>query len=148
MKIGELAAASGVSAKMIRHYEAVGLIAAGTRHANNYRDYGPRDVHELRFIRSARDLGFSLDEICALLDLWRDRSRRSRDVQDLARRHLEEVEGRIRDLQAIAGTLRHLIGGCAGDHRPDCPILDRLAHTATPTAPDCHVPASISVAQS
>ncbi len=126
MQIGQAAEASGVTAKMIRHYETIGLISAGERRTNNYRDYDARDVHELRFIRSARDLGFSLDEIRALLGLWRDRSRMSADVRALASRHLDDIELKIRDLQRLAGTLRHLVETCHGDARPDCPILERL----------------------
>ncbi len=126
MQIGQAAEASGVSAKMIRHYESIGLISAGERRTNNYRDYDARDVHELRFIRSARDLGFSLDEIRALLGLWRDRSRMSADVRALASRHLDDIERKIRDLQGLAGTLRHLVETCHGDARPDCPILESL----------------------
>lgn len=126
MQIGSAAEASGVSAKMIRHYESIGLIASGARRINNYRDYDARDVHELRFIRSARDLGFSLHEIRGLLDLWRDRGRTSRDVHVLAARHLHDVEARIGELQAIAGTLRALLDACCGDDRPECPILEKL----------------------
>ena len=126
MQIGTAAEASGVSAKMIRHYEAIGLIANGTRRGNGYRDYGGRDIHELRFIRSARDLGFSLDEIRILLDLWRDKARSSRDVHELAARHLHEIELKITELQAMAQTLRALLKACHGDERPDCPILAGL----------------------
>lgn len=127
MQIGMAADASGVSAKMIRHYEAIGLIANGARRDNGYRDYDERDVHELRFIRSARDLGFSLEEIRALLDLWRDTSRSSRDVHALAERHLHEIEAKIAELQSMAHTLRQLLGACHGDARPECPILIGLS---------------------
>ena len=127
VQIGEAAARSGVSAKMIRHYEAIGLVASGARGSNNYRDYDARDVHELKFIRSARDLGFSLPEIARLLDLWRSKSRRSSDVRKLAASHLADIERRIAELQAIAGTLRHLVKACHGDGRPECPILEDLA---------------------
>ncbi len=126
MQIGMAATASGVSAKMIRHYEAIGLIMEGARRINGYRDYDERDIHELRFIRSARDLGFSLGEIRALLDLWRDRTRSSKHVHALAARHLTEVEAKIAELQAMAQTLRHLLQACHGDTRPDCPILQQL----------------------
>lgn len=126
MQIGEAAKASGVSAKMIRHYEAIGLIISGARRGNGYRDYDSRDTHELRFIRSARDLGFSLDEIQTLLDLWRDKNRNSRDVHDLAARHLADIDRRIIELQAMANTLRDLLAACHGDERPDCPILSGL----------------------
>lgn len=135
MQIGTAANASGVSAKMIRHYEAIGLIANGARRDNGYRDYDQRYVYELRFIRSARDLGFSLEEIRALLDLWRDRARSSRDVHALAARHLHEIEAKITELQAMANTLRELISGCHGDARPECPILDGLGGATTRVAP-------------
>jgi Cu(I)-responsive transcriptional regulator len=135
MQIGAAANASGVSAKTIRHYEAIGLIANGVRRDNGYRDYDARDVHELRFIRSARDLGFSLEEIRALLDLWRDRARSSRDVHALAARHLHEIEAKIAELQVMAKTLRQLISGCQGDARPECPILDGLDGTTIRVAP-------------
>jgi Cu(I)-responsive transcriptional regulator len=131
MQIGTAAEASGVSAKMIRHYESIGLIANGARRENGYRDYDQRDVHELRFIRSARDLGFSLEEIRALLNLWRDRARSSRDVHSLATRHLREIEAKIMELQAMAGTLRQLLGACHGDTRPECPILNELGGSKT-----------------
>lgn len=127
MQIGTAAEASGVSAKMIRHYEAIGLIPSGARRINGYRDYDSRDVHELRFIRSARDLGFSLDEIRTLLDLWRNKDRNSRDVHQLAARHLADIERKIVELQAMAATLRELLHACHGDARPDCPILAGLS---------------------
>jgi Cu(I)-responsive transcriptional regulator len=124
MRIGEAAKRSGVNAKMIRHYEAIGLLPAGLRRANDYRDYGEAEVHELRFIRRARDLGFSLAEIDDLLNLWRDKDRRSADARALAKRHLADVELRIEALRSIASTLRSLVRACQGDGRPDCPILD------------------------
>lgn len=126
MNIGEAAKASGVSAKMIRYYEATGLLREAARRGNGYRDYGSADVHELRFIRRARTLGFTTAGITALLSLWRDRSRASRDVHDLAGRHVADLEARIAEMQAVAETLRHLISACHGDDRPDCPILDDL----------------------
>lgn len=128
MQIGAAAKASGVNAKMIRHYEAIGLVRTGSRRSNNYRDYDERDVHELRFISSARDLGFSLDRIRRLLDLWRDRSRQSSEVRNLAARHLREIEVKVSELQAMARTLRALVEACRGDGRPDCPILHGLEH--------------------
>lgn len=127
MQIGAAARESGVSAKMIRHYEALGLIANGARRDNGYRDYDAHDVHELRFIRASRDLGFSLEEIRALLDLWRDRDRSSRDVHRLAGKHLAEIEAKIAELQAMAKTLRQLLSACHGDSRPECPILEGLS---------------------
>ena len=127
MNIGAAAAASGVTPKMIRHYEAIGLLRPAARRPNDYRDYGEREVHELRFIRRARRLGFSMDEIGALLALWRDRERPSREVRRIAEAHVGELEARIAEMQAIAKTLRQLMHQCHGDDRPDCPILDDLA---------------------
>ncbi len=128
MNIGEAAKASGVSAKMIRYYEATGLLRAAARRENGYRDYGRADVHELRFIRRARTLGFATAEIVALLSLWRDRSRASRDVHMLASRHVADLDARIAEMRAMTETLRHLIAACHGDDRPDCPILEDLGH--------------------
>jgi Cu(I)-responsive transcriptional regulator len=125
MTIGEAAARSGVSAKMIRHYEAVGLIEA-ERRANGYRSYGHRDVAVLRFIRHARDLAFPLEDIRLLLALWRDRSRGSSEVKRLALAHVEALEAKSAALAAVAASLRHLAQHCAGDDRPDCPILAEL----------------------
>ncbi|MBI0536388.1 Cu(I)-responsive transcriptional regulator [Roseomonas sp. KE2513] len=127
MRIGEAASASGVSAKMIRHYEAVGLLPAASRRASGYRDYGEAEVHALRFIRRARELGFSLHEIAALLALWGDRARASAEVKRLALAHVEALERKARDLSAMAATLRHLASTCHGDGRPECPILEDLA---------------------
>jgi MerR family transcriptional regulator, copper efflux regulator len=127
MNIGRAAEASGVSSKMIRHYEAIGLLRPAERRANDYRDYGEREVHELRFIRRARRLGFSTGEIGALLALWRDRRRPSREVRRIAEAHVGELEARIAEMQAMAKTLRELVHKCHGDDRPDCPILDDLA---------------------
>jgi MerR family transcriptional regulator, copper efflux regulator len=127
MKIGTAAAASGVTAKMIRHYEAIGLLRPAERRENAYRDYGERDIHELRFIRRARRLGFSIAEIEALLALWRDRARPSREVKRIAEAHIGDLEARVADMQAMANTLAKLISTCHGDDRPDCPILDDLA---------------------
>ncbi len=127
MNIGAAAAASGVTARMIRHYEAIGLLRPAQRRANDYRDYGERDVHELKFIRRGRRLGFSMDEIGVLLALWRDRARPSREVRRIAATHVAELEARIAEMQAMAKTLRELVHKCHGDDRPDCPILDDLA---------------------
>jgi MerR family gold-responsive transcriptional activator of gol and ges genes len=126
MNIGAAARASGVSAKMIRYYEQLGLIRTADRKASNYRDFSDRDVAELSFVRSARGLGFSMEEIARLLALWRDRERPSREVKAIAERHVTELERRIREMQAMADSLRHLAQACAGDDRPDCPILSRL----------------------
>ena len=126
MNIGEAAAATGVSAKMIRYYEAVGLVPPAGRSAAGYRLYGDADVHRLRFIRRARDLGFAVAEIGELLGLWNDRSRRSAEVKRLAQSHIADLEGRIARLRQMADTLQALADGCAGDQRPDCPILAGL----------------------
>ena len=127
MNIGEAAAASGVTAKMIRHYESIGLLRPAPRRENAYRDYGVRDIHELRFIGRGRRLGFSTAEIAALLALWRDRERPSREVRRIAEAHISDLELRIAEMQAMAETLRRLTRQCHGDDRPDCPILDDLA---------------------
>jgi Cu(I)-responsive transcriptional regulator len=126
MNIGEAAAASSVTAKMIRHYEAIGLLAAA-RSANGYRVYGKREVAVLRFIRHARDLGFPLEDVRRLLGLWHDRQRASAEVKTLALAHVAALETKARSLNAMADSLRHLAAHCHGDARPDCPILDDLA---------------------
>jgi Cu(I)-responsive transcriptional regulator len=126
VNIGEAAAASGVPAKMIRHYEAVGLISAA-RAANGYRVYGEREVAVLRFIRHARDLGFPLEDIRRLLALWQDRGRASAEVKRLALAHVAALEAKADSLSRMAASLRHLAAHCHGDDRPDCPILDDLA---------------------
>ena len=128
MNIGAASQASGVSAKMIRHYEAIGLLEPARRD-NSYRDYGAGDVHELRFVGRARKLGFSMPEIAALLALWRDRERPSREVRKLAAAHLADLERRIAEMQGMASTLRDLVQRCHGDGRPDCPILEGLGGT-------------------
>ena len=126
MNIGEAAQASGVSAKMIRHYESIGLFAQPVRSESGYRIYGEREVHLLRFIRHSRDLGFSLEQIRALLGLWQDRDRPSREVRALAQTHLTELETKLAELQAMKATLEQLVHSCHGDERADCPILDTL----------------------
>ncbi|MGC4253080.1 MAG: Cu(I)-responsive transcriptional regulator [Sphingobium sp.] len=126
MNIGQAAKDSGVSAKMIRYYEQTGLIPPANRTESGYRDYSDSDVHRLRFIRRARDLGFPLAEIDALLGLWRDRDRQSADVKRITAAHIEELRRRIASLEQMADTLQTLSDGCAGDHRPDCPILADL----------------------
>ena len=126
MKIGEAAAASGVSAKMIRHYEALGLIARAGRTLSGYRTYGDADVHVLQFIRRARDLGFPVKEIRTLLGLWNNRRRASADVKRLATRHVAELDAKIAALQAMRRSLLGLAEACHGDARPECPILDDL----------------------
>jgi Cu(I)-responsive transcriptional regulator len=126
VNIGDAAAASGVTAKMIRHYESIGLFSA-VRSANGYRVYGERDVAVLRFIRHARDLGFPLGDVRRLLGLWRDRNRTSAEVKTLALAHVAALETKAQSLRAMADSLRHLAAHCHGDGRPDCPILDDLA---------------------
>ena len=126
MNIGQAARAAGMSAKMIRHYEHIGLLDAAQRTDAGYRVYGERELHLLRFIRHSRDLGFSLEQIRALLGLWQDRARPSREVRALAQAHLAELEAKLAELQAMKATLQRLVHSCHGDERPDCPILDTL----------------------
>jgi Cu(I)-responsive transcriptional regulator len=128
--IGEAAEASGVSAKMIRHYEDIGLVPKAGRTVAGYRIYRDADVHVLRFIRRARDLGFTMKEIGGLLGLWKNKRRASADVKKLATRHIAELDARIAELQGMRRTLEHLVHCCHGDERPDCPILDDLAGAA------------------
>lgn len=130
MQIGEASRATGVSAKMIRHYESIGLIPAADRRDSNYRDYGAEDVHRLGFIRRARDLGFSIDEIRDLLKLWGDRRRSSRNVKKLTLDHIAELDAKIALLGEMRATLAHLAECCDGGDRPDCPIIESLAGAA------------------
>lgn len=127
MAIGQAAARSGVSARMVRHYEGLGLLPAVARTDSGYRQYTAADVHTLRFIKRARDLGFSMEEIAELVDLWHDRGRASASVKRIARKHLDELQTRIAQMQAMHNTLAHLVHCCQGDARPECPILDELA---------------------
>jgi MerR family transcriptional regulator, copper efflux regulator len=127
MNIGEAARRSSVSAKMIRYYENVGLMPAAGRKANGYRDYDETDVAALQFLRRSRDLGFSMDETRDLLTLWRDRSRPSREVKQLVERHVADLTRRIQEMKAMRDALAQLSKACAGDDRPDCPILADLA---------------------
>jgi MerR family transcriptional regulator, copper efflux regulator len=127
MNIGQAAKASGVSAKMIRYYEQIGLIPKALRTGSGYRNYSEADIHTLRFIRRARDLGFSIEQIVELLALWRDRARASGDVKAVALGHVRKLKGKIRELQAMARTLEHLAEHCHGDHRPECPIINDLS---------------------
>ncbi|NDP60924.1 MAG: Cu(I)-responsive transcriptional regulator [Oxalobacteraceae bacterium] len=130
MSIGQAATFSGVSAKMIRYYEQLGLIPQATRSEAGYRQYSPADAHSLRFIRRARDLGFSVGQITGLLALWGDRDRASADVKAMALAHVTGLKAKIAELQAMAQTLEHLANHCHGNDRPDCPILADLAEPA------------------
>lgn len=134
LNIGQAAAASGVSAKMIRHYEDVGMLPAAKRTESGYRQYGDADVQTLRFIRHSRDLGFSLTEIAELLSLWQNRRRSSRQVRELAQAHIKELDEKLKELQAMKATLEHLVHCCHGDDRPDCPIIESLADDAPPAS--------------
>lgn len=125
--IGEAARRSGVSARMVRHYEGLGLLPGVARTDSGYRQYSDADVHSLRFIKRARDLGFSMGEIAELAALWHDRQRASVSVKDIAQRHLAELDQRIAAMQAMRQTLSHLVHCCHGDNRPNCPILEDLA---------------------
>jgi Cu(I)-responsive transcriptional regulator len=128
MNIGQAAARSSVSAKMVRHYEALGLLPRVARTEAGYRQYGDAEVHTLRFIRRARDLGFSMAEIGELLKLWQNRRRASADVRRIAERHVADLERRIAEMVSMKRTLQHLVHCCRGDERPECPILEELAH--------------------
>lgn len=140
MNIGEAGRASGVSAKMIRYYEATGLIPRAGRTESGYRSYTEKDVHKLRFVRRARDLGFSVEQIGTLLRLWEDRSRSSSSVKRVAMAHVEELRQRALRLEEMAATLQHLADHCRGNDRPDCPIIEELAGGHVPdeehTSPD------------
>ena len=127
LNVGEAAKASGVSAKMIRHYEQIGLIGHSPRTEAGYRQYQERDLHTLKFIRSARDLGFSLEQIRQLLSLWYDGERSSAEVKQLAESHLSDLDERIQALITMRDALVRLSESCCGDDRPDCPILEGLA---------------------
>ncbi|MDP1600428.1 Cu(I)-responsive transcriptional regulator [Phenylobacterium sp.] len=132
MNIGQASKASGVSTKMIRYYDEIGLVRPASRTESNYREFDEREVNELRFIRRARSLGFSMPEITQLLSLWRDRERPSREVKAIAEKHVNELDARIAEMQTMADTLRHLSHCCAGDDRPDCPILADLTGGRSP----------------
>ena len=127
MNIGQASRLSGVSAKMVRHYESLGLLPQVARTDSGYRQYGETEVHTLRFIKRARELGFSMDEIAELVGLWRNRRRASANVRKLAQKHADDLAQRIAAMQAMQRTLEELIHCCHGDERPECPILDDLA---------------------
>ena len=135
MQIGEAAAASGVSAKMIRRYEAIALVPAADRQASNYRSYTPADVHRLKFIRRARDLGFSMGRIRELLKLWSDRNRCSSEVKAIALAHVGELETRIEHAREMADALHSLAAACEGNDRPECPIIKALEGRRASAAP-------------
>lgn len=135
MNIGTAARASGVSPKMIRYYEDIGVISPASRRTNGYRSYTESDVHTLRFVKRARGLGFPVEQIRRLVALWRDPRRSSGEVKRIALAHIAELEHKIAELQSIAQALQHLAGHCRGDHRPDCPIIDGLVEPER-----CHAP--------
>lgn len=140
MNIGQASKASGVSTKMIRYYESIGLITQPLRTESGYRIYSDKDVHTLRFISRARDLGFSVDQMADLLALWWDRSRASADVKAIALQHIEALEEKARALQAMSHTLRHLADHCNGDDRPECPIIEEFAEATVAPAPKARRP--------
>lgn len=125
--IGQAAKLTGVSAKMIRHYESIGLVPAAQRTSANYRVYSQDAIHTLNFVKRARHLGFALKDIAVLLGLWQDRERASAEVKALAASHIDEIDQRMKALRAMRETLTHLVRNCRGDDRPDCPILEDLA---------------------
>lgn len=127
MNIGDAAKISGVNAKLIRHYESIGIIPKATRSDAGYRTYADNDVHILSFVKRARNIGFSMKEIKKLVSLWRNKSRASSEVKNLTTKHVEEMEIKISELQGMVKTLKHLAKNCHGDGHPDCPILDNLA---------------------
>ena len=127
VNIGDAARLSGVSAKMVRHYESLSLLPRVGRTDSGYRQYAETELHTLRFIKRARDLGFSMDEIAELVGLWQNRRRASANVRRVAQKHAEDLAHRIEAMQEMQRTLQHLIHCCHGDERPDCPILDALA---------------------
>lgn len=133
MNIGQAADTSGVSAKMIRYYESVGILPPARRSDSGYREYDHADIHRLRFVQRARDFGFSMAQIEALLGLWADRSRSSMEVKRIALGHVAELDEKIRHLRAMRNSLKHLADCCHGDNRPDCPILEDLSGEHAPS---------------
>ena len=127
MNIGNASRASGVSVKMVRHYESIGILPKAARTEGNYRLYGPNAVHTLRFIKRARDLGFPMEDIRELLGLWQNKARRSASVKKVVGAHVDGLKRKIAELESMVQTLEHLAHHCHGDHRPECPILDDLA---------------------
>ncbi len=143
MNIGVLASQSGIAAKTIRYYEDIGLIQSAQRSANGYRVYSVDDTRTLRFIHRARSLGFSLEEISELLDLWMDRSRSSAAVKSLAARHIAAIDRRIAEMRSLRRTIDDLVRRCHGDDRPDCPILEDLAQEPKAARPPAVVGAPV-----
>ncbi|MDH1054991.1 Cu(I)-responsive transcriptional regulator [Aquipseudomonas alcaligenes] len=137
MNIGQAARHSGLSAKMIRYYESIGLLRPAGRSDSGYRRYGEQDLHVLAFIKRSRDLGFSLEEVGKLLALWQDRERASADVKALALAHVDELNRKIAELSALRDTLSDLVQHCQGDHRPDCPILRDLESSSLADGHGC-----------
>ena len=131
MQIGKAVDESGVSAKKIRHYETIGLLPVAGRRESGYRDFSIADIERLRFIRRARNLGFSIDQIRTLLRLWSDEGRSNAEVKALALAHVRELDEKVRSLREMSATLKHLAEACDGDGRPDCPILSRLDGSRT-----------------
>lgn len=127
MNIGRVSKLSGVTSKTIRYYESIGLIPEPPRTDSGYRDYELPDVETLKFVQRARNLGFSIKDVSGLLNLWNDKNRASSQVKEMTQRHIEEIEGRIKELEGMRRTLVDLSSKCHGDDRPDCPILDDLA---------------------
>lgn len=130
VNIGAAARLSGVSAKMVRHYEGLGLLGRVARTDSGYRQYSEAEVHTLRFIKRARDLGFSMEEIAELVGLWQNRRRTSASVRKVAQKHAQELAQRIAQMQEMQATLQHLIHCCHGDERPECPILEHMSSRA------------------
>lgn len=126
MNIGEASKNSGVSSKMIRHYEELGIIPRPSRTESGYRRYNENDIHVLRFVRHSRELGFSMKDIKQLVGLWKNKSRSSAQVKTIAKKHRDELQRKLNEIQAIISTLDNLVGCCHGDERPDCPILEEL----------------------
>lgn len=143
--IGEAARRSGVTAKMVRHYESLGLLPSVHRTEAGYRQYSDKEVHTLRFIKRSRDLGFSMQEIEQLLKLWQNRKRSSADVRKIASRHVAELDARMAEMESMRRTLQHLIHCCQGDHRPDCPILEELEGTGVALSTEARRNASAGV---
>ena len=135
MNIGELSKASGVSSKMIRYYEQIGLTRPALRTVSSYRVYSDKDVHTLQFVRRARDLGFSVEQIKELLALWGDRSRNSADVKAVALEHIAELESKVAAIEEMTKTLKHLASHCHGDDGPECPIIEEIAKVADGKSP-------------